>query len=119
MILQFQEESSNNKNVALIFLCHFFMNGITFLMSLVILKYTTTLYRGTLMGLMDGVKALTFLLSSLIKEEMEYSMLFTGVMNLIGIFTIFFLDDLKEQPNIINDLKKNSFCDENESKKNQ
>ena len=117
MFLQFQEESANDKNVTLIFFSHFFMNGITFLMSLVILKYTTTLYRGTLMGMMDGVKVLTFLLSSLIKEEMEYSMLFTGVMNLIGIFTIFFLDDLKEQPNIINDLKKNSFCDVNESKK--
>jgi len=118
MLLQYQEESSNNKNVTLIFLSHFFMNGITFLMSLVILKYTNTLYRGTIMGIMDGVKVLTFLLSSLIKEEMEYSMLFTGVMNLIGIFTIFFLDDLKEQPNIINDLKKNSFYDEDETKNN-
>ena len=118
MLLQYQEESSNNKNVTLIFLSHFFMNGITFLMSLVILKYTNTLYRGTIMGIMDGVKVLTFLLSSLIKEEMEYSMLFTGVMNLIGIFTIFFLDDLKEQPNIINDMKKNSFYDEDETKNN-
>ena len=93
------------------------MNGITFLMQLVILKYTRTLYRGTLMGLFDGAKALTFLLSTLIKEEMEYSMLFTGIMNLIGIFTIFFLDELKEQPYIINDMKKKYYSEEEEKPK--
>ena len=117
MYLLYQEEVNNTKYVPLIFLTHFFMNGISFLMQLVILKYTRTLYRGTLMGLFEVTKVLTFLLSTLIKEEMEYSMLFTGIMNLIGIFTIFFLDELKEQPYIINDMKKKYYSEEEEKPK--
>ena len=84
---------------------YFFMNGIELLISLIILKYSRTLYRCTFLGIHSLIKIITFATGKAIRAEMEHIMLFAGVMNLLGIFTNIFMNDIKEQ-SIINDIKK-------------
>ena len=105
MYINYQEELIKAKQNHLIFFMYFFMNGIEFLISLIILKYSRTLYRCTFLGLHSLIKIFTFATGKAIRAEMENIMLFAGVMNLLGIFTNFFINDMKEQP-IINDIKK-------------
>ena len=105
MYINYQEEIIKINQNYLIFFMYFFMNGIELLISLIILKYSRTLYRCTFLGIHSLIKIITFATGKAIRAEMEHIMLFAGVMNLLGIFTNIFMNDIKEQ-SIINDIKK-------------
>ena len=93
-------------NILLLFI-HFFLNGINFYINLLVIKLTKTLYRCSLFGINTCLALLSFVFGESLDYQIKHYFLLVGALNLIGIVSEFYFGEMKDIPNIINDLKQN------------
>lgn len=102
----FQEENDSRKLYGFVIVMKVLSSGVLLLLHVLILKYSRTLYRCTLLGVFNIADLASFALSEGIKVEMNHTMLFVGVMNFLGIITILFVNEAVDESYIVNDIKK-------------
>ena len=106
----------SNKITTILFLIYFFLIGINFYMNLIVTKITKTLYRCSLFGINSLLEILAFAFGETLKYQINHCFLLIAGLNTIGIVSELYLGELKQIPNIINDLKQNIKTEENKNK---
>ena len=106
----------SNKITSILFLTYFFLIGINFYMNIIVTKITKTLYRCSLFGINSLLEVLAFAFGETLKYQINNCFLLIAGLNTIGIVSELYLGELKQIPNIINDLKQNIKIEENKGK---
>ena len=102
----YKKNRTYKTNILLLFI-HFFLNGINFYINLLVIKLTKTLYRCSLFGINTCLALLSFAFGESLDYQIKHCFLLVGALNLIGIVSEFYFGEMKDIPNLINDLKQN------------
>ena len=105
-----------NKISSILFCVYFFLIGISFYMNIIITKITKTLYRCSLFGIVSLLELLAFAFGETLKYQIDHCFLLIAGLNSIGIVSELFMGELKQIPNIVNDLKQSIKTDDNKNK---
>ena len=106
MTEMYQDETFGTKIIGLLIFMKMVMNGVLLFLALLLCKYSRTLYRGTLLGIGGIFQSFSFLISETIKWQMRHTMLFSGVITVLAIITILFINEAVDESYIVNDVKK-------------
>jgi len=109
---------SSNLNILLFFI-HFFLNGVNFYINILAIKLTKTIYRCTLFGLNTSLALLALTFGETLNLQIENYFFLIGSLNLIGIVSEFYFGEMKNIPNIVNDLKQSINKEKNKSNKDK
>ena len=88
-----------------LFLIHFFLNGLTFYINIILLKLSKTLYRCSLFGINTFLFLFSMAFGDCLLFQIKHYFLFLGSLNLVAIVIVAFLGEFKNISYIINDLK--------------
>ena len=105
MLTQFNRDNLNKGVNALIFLMHFFLNGVISFLQIMDIKLTKTLYRGISFSYEASMRLVTFALVEFVVMEVGSSFVYVSMFNLLAILSIFFLEKAKSNK-IIADFKQ-------------
>jgi hypothetical protein len=89
-----------------LFLIHFFLNGLTFYINIILLKLSKTLYRCSLFGLNTFLFLFSMAFGDCLLFQIKHYFFFLGSLNLVAIVFVAFLGEFKNISYIINDLKR-------------
>ena len=116
-MLNYNTKKNLSSNInSILFLIYFFLIGINFYMNIIVTKITKTLYRCSLFGITSLLEVLSFAFGETLKYQIDNCFLLIAGLNTIGIVSELYLGELKQIPNIINDLKQNINIEDNKSK---
>ena len=87
---------------------YFAINGILFYIDLLVIKISKTIYRCTLFSFHSIVILLGLLLAQIFNIEIKKPFLLLTFINLICLLLILFLNEMKDLPDLVSDLKKNA-----------
>ena len=116
MIDDYKKKNLPNKITSVLFLVYFFLIGINFYMNIIITKITKTLYRCSLFGIASFLEVLSFAFGETLKYQIDHCFLLIAGLNSIGIVSELYMGELKQIPNIVNDLKQSIKTDDNKNK---
>ena len=85
-------------------------------MNIIITKITKTLYRCSLFGIASFLEVLSFAFGETLKYQIDHCFLLIAGLNSIGIVSELYMGELKQIPNIVNDLKQSIKTDDNKNK---
>jgi hypothetical protein len=88
-----------------LFLIHFFLNGLTFYINIILLKLSKTLYRCSLFGINTFLFLFSMAFGDCLLFQIKHYFFFLGSLNLVAIVIVAFLGEFKNISYIINDLK--------------
>ena len=116
MIDEHKKQNLSNKIIVWLIISYFFLIGINFYMNIIITKITKTLYRCSLFGIVSLLEVLAFAFGETLKYQIDHSFLLIAGLNTIGIVSELYMGELKQIPNIVNDLKQSIKTEDNKNK---
>lgn len=116
MIDEHKKQNLSNNIIAWLIISYFFLIGINFYMNIIITKITKTLYRCSLFGIVSLLEVLAFAFGETLKYQIDHCFLLIAGLNTIGIVSELYMGELKQIPNIVNDLKQSIKTEDNKNK---
>ena len=116
MIDEHKKQNLSNKIIVWLIISYFFLIGINFYMNIIITKITKTLYRCSLFGIVSLLEVLAFAFGETLKYQIDHCFLLIAGLNTIGIVSELYMGELKQIPNIVNDLKQSIKTEDNKNK---
>ena len=109
MDIIYQEEHQHAVFHYFAFIMKVLGTGSLLFLKILICKYSRTLYRCSLFGSIDIINLISFALSEAIKWQLRRVQLFIIVMIFMGILSVLFINEARNESYVVNDIKRSVY----------